>query len=73
MKNLSIKWLVLRKGVEKYLTSGFGVVLTHQKDGIARGTATLVSLSSEPEEQSMIVDKSASVFSFKKGFCLFVS
>ena len=61
------KFVVDAEGVEKYLNSGFGIVLTHQKDGISRGTAALVSLSSEPEEQSMIVDKSASVFSFKKG------
>jgi len=30
---------------------GFGAVLTHQKDGIARGTGTLVSLANKKRKQ----------------------
>ena len=35
------------KQASDYLQSGFGVVLTHQQDGIARGTGSLVSLSDD--------------------------
>ena len=48
-------------------SSGFGIVLSHQQDGIARGTACLVSLSDEKEQKSILSEKSASCFSFKKG------
>ncbi len=46
---------------------GFGVVLTHQKDGIARGTGAVVDLSDRKENFSMIKDKAASFYSFNKG------
>ena len=55
------------KQTENYLKSGFGVVLTHQQDGISRGTGCLVSLSNEKEQKSIISEKSASFFSFRKG------
>ena len=55
------------KQSNEYLKSGFGVVLTHQQDGIARGTGCLVSLSNEKEQKSILSQKSASFFSFKKG------
>ena len=43
------------------------VVLSHSTDGIVRGTGTLVSLSDEKEQKSMMSAKSASYFSFHKG------
>lgn len=46
---------------------GFGTVLTHQKDGIARGTGTLVTLSSEKENKGMIKEKASAHYSFNKG------
>jgi imidazolonepropionase-like amidohydrolase len=46
---------------------GFGVVLTHQKDGIARGTGTVVTLGDKKENLSMLKDKAAAFFSFSKG------
>ena len=46
---------------------GFGVVLTHQKDGIARGTGTVVALADEKENLVMLKDKAASFYSFSKG------
>ena len=55
------------KQAESYINSGFGVVLTHQQNGIARGTACLVSLSDEREQKSIISAKIASCFSFRKG------
>ncbi len=47
--------------------NGFGVVLTHQKDGIARGTGSVVDLSDRKENLAMLKDKAASFFSFNKG------
>ena len=55
------------KQAEKYLKSGYGVVLSHKHDGISRGTGCLVSLSNEKENKSILIEKSASYFSFKKG------
>ncbi len=46
---------------------GFGVVLTHQKDGIARGTGAVVDLSDKKENLTMLKDKAASFYSFSKG------
>lgn len=47
--------------------SGFGVVLTHQKDGIARGTGTVVTLADKVENLSIIKEKASSHYSFSKG------
>ena len=47
--------------------NGFGVVLTHQKDGIARGTGSVVDLSDRKESLSMLKEKAASFYSFNKG------
>ncbi len=47
--------------------AGFGVVLTHQKDGIARGTGAVVSLANKAENMAIIKEKAASHFSFNKG------
>ncbi len=46
---------------------GFGVVLSHLQDGIARGTGTLVTLSDEKENFDMLKDKAAAFYSFSKG------
>jgi imidazolonepropionase-like amidohydrolase len=46
---------------------GFGTVLTHQKDGIARGTGALVSLASEKENLVMLKEKASAHYSFSKG------
>ena len=47
--------------------AGFGTVLTHQQDGIARGTATLVTLADDRENNVIIREKAASAYSFDKG------
>lgn len=47
--------------------NGFGTVLTHRKDGIARGTAAIVTLANDKENFVMIREKAAAVFSFNKG------
>src|SRR4051812_10357987 len=46
---------------------GFGVVLSHVRDGIARGTGTLVTLSNEKENFVILKEKASSHFSFNKG------
>ena len=59
-----------KKQNKNYLNSGFGVVLTHHQDGISRGTGCLVSLSNEMEQKSILLEKSASFFSFKREFLI---
>jgi imidazolonepropionase-like amidohydrolase len=46
---------------------GFGAVLTSQKDGIVRGSAGLVTLATAKENECIVKDKAASLFSFRKG------
>ncbi|MGN6617659.1 MAG: amidohydrolase family protein [Ilyomonas sp.] len=47
--------------------AGFGTVLTHQQDGIARGTGALVTLGDRRENFELIKDKAATFYSFNKG------
>lgn len=46
---------------------GFGTVLTHVKDGIARGTGAVVTLANEKENLSIIKERAAAHYSFNKG------
>jgi len=46
---------------------GFGAVLTHQRDGIARGTGTLVSLANKKENTVILKEKASAHYSFNKG------
>lgn len=56
------------KAAEKYRKMGFGVVLTHQQDGIIRGTSALVSLGDrKDEEQLPLLSKAAMQYAFHKG------
>jgi imidazolonepropionase-like amidohydrolase len=47
--------------------AGFGTVLTHQKDGIARGTGALVTLANEKDNLVMLKEKASAHYSFSKG------
>jgi imidazolonepropionase-like amidohydrolase len=47
--------------------SGFGTVLSHVRDGIARGTGALVSLASEKENFVILKEKASAHYSFSKG------
>jgi imidazolonepropionase-like amidohydrolase len=47
--------------------NGFGAVLAHQKDGIARGTGAVVTLADDKENFVMINSKAAAFYSFSKG------
>jgi imidazolonepropionase-like amidohydrolase len=46
---------------------GFGTVLTQQKDGIARGTGSLVTLANEKENLVMLKEKASANYSLSKG------
>ena len=46
---------------------GFGTVLTHSKDGIARGSGAVVTLASERENSVIVKDRAAAHYSFNKG------
>lgn len=55
------------KKAEELRKLGFGVVLTHEQDGIMRGTSALVTLGNEKANMVMLNEKVASHLSFKKG------
>ncbi|HVM89023.1 MAG TPA: amidohydrolase family protein [Puia sp.] len=46
---------------------GFGSVLTHQKDGIARGTGVFVTLAAEKENLVIVKEKASAHYSLSKG------
>ena len=47
--------------------AGFGVVLTHVKDGIARGSGAVVTLANEKENLVIIKEKASAHYSLTKG------
>ncbi len=47
--------------------NGFGTVLSHVRDGIARGTGALVTLDNEKENMVILKGRASSHFSFNKG------
>ena len=46
---------------------GFGTVLSHQMDGISRGTGALVTLAKEKENLVIVKEKASAHYSFNKG------
>ncbi len=46
---------------------GFGTVLSHQHDGISRGSGTLVTLGNDNDNLQMLKEKAAAFYSFNKG------
>ena len=46
---------------------GFGAVLTHVKDGIARGTGAVVTLAKDKDNLSIIKEKASAHYSLSKG------
>jgi imidazolonepropionase-like amidohydrolase len=46
---------------------GFALALTSQKDGIVRGSGTLVALNNAKENENIVLDKAAAFYSFNKG------
>lgn len=47
--------------------AGFGLVLSHVRDGIARGTGAVVSLANEKENLVIVKERAAAHYSFSKG------
>ncbi len=47
--------------------AGFGTVLTHVKDGVARGTGAVVTLANARENLVIVKEKAAAHYSFNKG------
>ena len=47
--------------------AGFGTVLSHVRDGIARGTGAIVTLANEKENFVIIKEKASANYSFNKG------
>ena len=47
--------------------AGFGTVLSHVRDGIARGTGTVVTLATAKENLVMLKEKASAHYSFNKG------
>jgi len=47
--------------------AGFGTVLTHVKDGVARGTGAVVTLANQKENLVIIKEKASANYSFNKG------
>jgi imidazolonepropionase-like amidohydrolase len=46
---------------------GFGTALTHVKDGIARGTGTIISFVNDKENFAILKEKASAHYSFNKG------
>lgn len=55
------------KSASELRKKGFGVVLTHQMDGISRGSSTLVTLSDERPHELIVKERVAHHLSFQKG------
>jgi imidazolonepropionase-like amidohydrolase len=53
--------------IKQYQKMGFGVAVTHQTDGVIRGTATAVLLSDVEYKKAVVKANCAGVFSFQKG------
>jgi imidazolonepropionase-like amidohydrolase len=54
------------KKAEDYLKAGFGIVLSHQADGVARGTGTLVALNNDDDSGKIIQNAISNHFGFTK-------
>ncbi len=52
---------------EEIRKTGFATVLTSQKDGVVRGSATLVVLSGANENECILKDRAAALYALRKG------
>ncbi|MEO1713837.1 MAG: amidohydrolase family protein, partial [Bacteroidota bacterium] len=55
------------KAAKPMRSQGFGAVLSHQMDGISRGTGTLVALGSGRSHEQILLEKASHHLSFSKG------
>jgi imidazolonepropionase-like amidohydrolase len=56
-----------RKKAESLRKAGFGTVIAHHQDGIARGSSALIALSANPEQHAVIQDKVSGHYSLSRG------
>jgi len=56
-----------KKAAEALRKHGYGAVLSQQQDGILRGTATVVSLGDERENNLVLKERAAAISSLSKG------
>lgn len=55
------------KKSEELRKNGFGLVMSHIRDGISRGTSVVVSLDKNKEQELIVRTRASSVYSFDKG------
>lgn len=55
------------KAAEEWRKIGFSALLTHNADGISRGTGALVALGEDREHEMILVEKAGHFLSFRKG------
>ncbi|HET7818345.1 MAG TPA: amidohydrolase, partial [Bacteroidia bacterium] len=60
-------FVVDSKVAEEFLKLGFGTVMTFNRDGIARGSSVVVTLADKNENNVIIKEKGAAMYSFLKG------
>lgn len=60
-------FVVNDKAADELRKLGFGAVLTHRKDGIARGTGAVVTLNTDKENKVMVKADASAHLSFSKG------
>ena len=65
--NASTEFTVQNSDAEGWRNQGFTSVLTHVKDGIARGSSALVTLADKPEQNVILKEKAAAHYSFDRG------
>ena len=64
----SVDYLKIDNKISNQLRKeGFGLVVSHNMDGIMRGTGSLVSLADDVEQKIVIKDRVSNHFSFMKG------
>ncbi len=56
-----------KEAAEKMRKSGFGAVVSHHEDGIARGSGVLVSLATIGDNNVILKEKTSAHYSFSKG------
>ncbi|MCC6600336.1 MAG: amidohydrolase family protein [Crocinitomicaceae bacterium] len=65
----ALQFVCQPEAAAEYRSAGFGTVLTHRMDGIARGTSALVTLGSN-ENNNLLIADAAAHYSFSKGFSM---
>ncbi|MFK7946317.1 MAG: amidohydrolase family protein [Saprospiraceae bacterium] len=65
--NAAFNFTVSKKSAEGLRKYGFGSVLTHQQDGINRGTGAFTLLSNGNEHSVILKEEAGQFFSFSKG------